>query len=58
MTKDDLRAWIDARRLTRVRAAELLALSVPALDHQLNGYSQVGRQTERIAELLANQEGR
>jgi len=52
MTKDELRAWVREHNLTRAEAAERLGLSVPALDHQLNGYSPVGRQTERIVELI------
>jgi hypothetical protein len=52
MTKDDLRAWLRDHNLTRGEAAEKLGLSIPALDHKLNGYSPVGRQTARIVELI------
>lgn len=52
MTKDELRHWIINRQLTRAKAAAALGLSVPALDHQLGGYSPVGRQTELIVKLL------
>lgn len=58
MTNHELRAWIDARRLTIADAAQLLGLSKSGLHRQLSGNHmdsgrRVSRQTEIICELRA-----
>lgn len=52
MTKDELRDWIAARRMTRQRAADALGLSIFTLYRQLSGHTPVSRQTALIAGLL------
>ena len=54
MTNHELRAWIDARRLTIADAAQLLGLSKSGLHRQLSGERHVSRQTEIICELRAD----
>jgi hypothetical protein len=52
VTREDLHAFIVARRLSHQAAADLLAESIHTLRKQLYGDIVIGRQTERIIELL------
>ncbi len=59
MTKAQLRAWINARRITQAKAASILGLSRQSLVRQLTDaatQSPVGRQTEIIADLMDKHE--
>ncbi len=52
MESEELRAWIKRRRLKHTEAAELLKLSVPALNKNLYRVHPIGAQTAQIVELL------
>lgn len=51
-----LRDWIKDRRLSHQEAADLLAESIHTLRKQLYGKIIIGRQTERIIELIERNE--
>lgn len=48
MTREQLRAWLDSRNLTRRQAAEMLGLSVDGLGRQLDGSRKVSEQTRQL----------
>ena len=56
MTPADLRAWIRRRHLSHEEGAELLAISVNSLRKYLYGVVPIGRQTERIIDLINQKE--
>jgi hypothetical protein len=56
MTPACLHDWIKDRRLSDQEAADLLAESVHTLRKQLYGKIIIGRQTERIIELMEDRE--